>query len=245
LEFEVAMLILGISLTGLLPLIVMQSRGLQVADQRIPWQTTCYLVPVANEWARKLGASARITAEPPEPTEPPLPPVLDDGDAGYSESGAGWTPQTDPQAFQGDHRCHAAVQGGAHDPSAGAASWQFTGVTPGWYELQATWVVALDRSPTVGYAVYRGLTSLGTFRVSQKQPPSGAMYLGVPWQTLTRLWIGDAPVRVELGTQNNGSVAADGMRLVPVRNDVRVLSLERSLASEDMTVHVAVDVVVP
>jgi len=42
-----------------------------------------------------------------------------------------------------------------------------------------------------------------------------------------------------------GSAAADGVRLVPLQNEVRVVSLDRSLTSEEMTVRVEVNAEVP
>ena len=59
-EFEVALIVLGLTLSGLFPVVVMYSRGLESLEQRsligAPW----YVVPSSLEWARKLGASASI-----------------------------------------------------------------------------------------------------------------------------------------------------------------------------------------
>jgi hypothetical protein len=199
---------------------------------------------VDDTWARKLGASARLTTEAPSAPDPVFVSILDDGDAGYSESGSGWLAQEAPPAFRGDYRSHVAEEEGK-DGSGATATWQFTSVTLGWYEVQATWPAAPDRSSNAEYTVYVGATPKRTFHVNQTQVPSGSAFSGVLWEKLTTVWIDGGSVHVTLSAASNGSVAADGLRLVPVGNEVAVLSLERSLNSEDITVQVSVDVVVP
>jgi Tfp pilus assembly protein PilV len=64
LEFQVALVLLGIGLVGLFPLVVMQSRAVASLERRLAPQTTYYLVPWPSPWARKLGAKAQVTATP-------------------------------------------------------------------------------------------------------------------------------------------------------------------------------------
>jgi hypothetical protein len=240
LEFEVALTLLGIALTGLFPLAAIYSKGVASIESRVHVQGTFYVVPSSHAWARKLGAAAAVTAIPPDP--PVLPPVLiiDNGDPACVETGSGWTTQTDPAAFQGSYSLHAS-QTGVPD----TASWQFSGVPAGWYQIEATWLPVSDRSTTAAYSISSGSVALGTFNVNQRQTPSGPVLNGCCWQVLLTAWI-DAPnVVVQLSAQSNGSVAADAVQLVPLKNDVQLLSLTRPLGSEDVSVQVQVNVLTP
>ena len=240
LEFQVALVLLGIALTGLFPLVAVYSKGIATLEGRLPLQAVCYVVPSLDPWARKLGAAAEVTAIPPAPPVPPPVLTIDDGDPAYAETGGGWTTQTDPAAFQGHYRWHAS-QAGIPD----TACWQFSGVPPGWYQIVATWLPAPDRSTTAAYAISDGSVSLGTFTINQRLPPSGPAPNGSPWQILLTAWVGDPNVQVRLGAQSNGSVAADGVQLIPLQNDVQIVSLDRSLGGENVTAQVHVNVRVP
>jgi hypothetical protein len=237
LEFEVALVLLGIALTGLFPLVAIYSKGIATIERRLPLQAACYVLPSSDAWARKLGAAATVTAIPPAPPVPPPVLLIDDGDPAYLETGSGWTTQTTPGAFQGHNRWHAS-QSGTPD----TASWQFSGVPPGWYQVEVTWSPAPDRSTTARYAISAGSVALGTFTVNQRQSPAGPLLSGSLWQILLTVWINDPNVQVQLSAQSNGSVAADGVQLVPLQNDVQVLSLERSFSGEDVTAEVQVRV---
>ena len=65
LELQTAMVVFGILLTGLAPLVVMQLRQLKKLEQRFSDQTTYYLAPASDPWARKLGAAAAISSTAP------------------------------------------------------------------------------------------------------------------------------------------------------------------------------------
>ena len=65
LELETAMVVFGILLAGLAPLVVMQLRQLRNLEQRFNDQTTYYLAPASDPWARKLGAAAAISSTAP------------------------------------------------------------------------------------------------------------------------------------------------------------------------------------
>ncbi len=54
-----------------------------------------------------------------------------------------------------------------------------------------------------------------------------------------------SPPTLPVDDGDAGSAAADGVRLVPLQNEVRVVSLDRSLTSEEMTVRVEVNAEVP
>ena len=75
LELEVALVLFGIALTGLCPLVVMQSRQVRNLQSRLNPQTTYYLVPSADPWARKLGAGASLVTQLPAASAPSTQPT--------------------------------------------------------------------------------------------------------------------------------------------------------------------------
>jgi len=60
LEVQVAFVLLGIALSGLVPLIVMQSKQLRHVEARFRDGTEHHLAPSPSEWASKLGAAASV-----------------------------------------------------------------------------------------------------------------------------------------------------------------------------------------
>jgi len=246
LELEVALLVLGFAFAGLFPLAVMHSRGLRSLEQRYAITGEWYVAPSRDEWARKLGAAASLTQEDPGPL--PTPPVLlvDDEDADYSDAGGGWLREENPPAYRTVHRRHSPPPPESPTtPETDHAAWLFVDVTPGWYYIQATWLEAPEQATDAHYLFYDGDTLLDEASISQQIAPGGPVYDGRPWQVLATNYIRNGQLRVQLNGQATGDLVADAMRLVPVENDVQVLSLERSLQSEAVTAHVLVDVLVP
>src|SRR5262245_2548074 len=73
--------------------------------------------------------------------------IVDDGDPGYSETGSGWVGDKNPAAFDGDYRLHASGAG------ADRASWTFTNLPVGSYDVQVTWPAHDSQSSVVTYTV--------------------------------------------------------------------------------------------
>jgi hypothetical protein len=126
-----------------------------------------------------------------------------------------------------------------------SATWQFTDLDPGWYDVQATWLEGSNRADNAPSTLFDGTTNRGTYRVNQQLAPSGAVFDGRPWQSLAVVSITGTSFSVTLTDDADGRVSADGVRLVPVRNLVSVLSLERALIGEVVTASVSVTVQVP
>jgi hypothetical protein len=251
LELQVAFVVFGIALAGLGPLVVMQLRQCEQLEDRFNTKTTYYLNPSLDEWARKLGATALVQTQNPAP-RPPVPPppvakVVDNGDADYNEMGRGWKQLTDSASFQRDHSRHDAGSGAAK------AHWAFSGLYSGWYDVLVTWKKAGDQATKAPFTVYDGAVAERTVRVNQKKGPSGPKFKGKAWQSLGTFAIGqtardDVPnnsLRVELSNDANGKVIADAVRIVHLKNRVSVVSIEKSLTNEDVTVHVALKVNTP
>jgi hypothetical protein len=239
LEVQVAFVLLGIALAGLFPLVVIYSRQLRNMEGRFSPGTTYYLAPPSDPWARKLGAAAQLTQQDPGAAASPPVLVIDNADGGYSESGAGWQSETNPNAFQGTDRTHPAGTG------TNMAAWQFTGLQPGWYDVRATWPARGDRATNATYSIFDSAVARGSFTCDQTQTPVGAVYQGRPWQSLATVAVRGTSLQVVLSDQANGTVAADAVRIIPVRNLVQVLTLNRALTTDAVTAQVSVTVVTP
>jgi hypothetical protein len=235
LELQVSLVVFGVALAGLGPLVIMHLKQVRKVEERCSDQVTYYLVPSTDEWARKLGASASIATV--DPGDPPAPPVtlIDNGDAGYYESGPDAWHDHSETAINGDLRCHPTGVG------SNTANWEFTNLPPGWYEVLVTWHEQSNRADNAPFAIYDGVDVEGIFPVNQQVAPSGAVYQGRPWASLGVFAIHDTSLRVELSDLANDSrVVADAVRIVPWRNALQVLSIEKTQTSEDMTVHVSI-----
>jgi Leucine-rich repeat (LRR) protein len=77
--------------------------------------------------------------------------LIDDGDSGYREEGAGFTGNVSDvdAAFEGDYRFRYV----AEDGELFGAFWTFEGLAPGDYEVLVTWPEAESRSASVKYTV--------------------------------------------------------------------------------------------
>jgi hypothetical protein len=233
------MVVLGIALTGLMPLTVMQSRVVASLEKRYSNSNGCYLVAAADSWVKKLGAAASLVRQDPGPPADPLL-IVDDGDSGYSTAGD-WTLESTTLAFRGDQRRHSAAPG-----SQDNAVWTFSSVPAGWYQVQATWTASPDQSSQASYMIYDGQNQVDIANAVQNNPPNGDLCEGKPWQALSTQFFRSGTARVQLGVDKNDSVVADGMRLVPVENEIQIVDpFVRSLGSEAVTVHVSVDIKAP
>ena len=238
-ELQISFLVFAIGVAGLGPLVVMQSRHLKTIENRFNSNNVYYLSPSNDEWARKLGAGASMTAYDPGPR--PTPPVLvmDDGDISFSTEGDDWTVETNADSYQGNHQQHAGGDGSA------IARWGFTNLAPGWYDVRVTWHEDDAQTTAAPFKVLEGLQNKGESSIDQQVAPSGEVIDGRPWQSLGIFSITSGSLSVELTDASADPVVADGVRLIPVKNDVQINSLDKSLSSEDVTAHVTVTVQVP
>jgi len=243
LELSVAFVLFGLAIGSVGPMVVMQSKQLRQLESRFEGDTTYYVVPIEDDWAGKLARRATVeTTLPLAAVPPPMPPppvtLIDNADAGYTEVDLGtvdWHTVTSVTAYQGDFRHQNAYAGGFD-----SAYWEFTGLPAASYRVLVTWGPATNLATNTPFTVYDSTAVEGTIRVNQTQSPSGPTFNGSPWESLGLLSIASGQLRVEILDDANNYVAADAVRIEEVTNDVQVLSMNKSLTSEQVTATVLV-----
>jgi hypothetical protein len=173
---------------------------------------TYYLVARSNGDYGNLGqytisGSLPGTVTPPAP--PPPPPVstaqiIDNGDAGFSTSGA-WIPWAG-QGYQNDVHYAAAGNGTT------VARWS-ANVTPGQYRVAVSWSPQSNRATNSPYTVYDGSTSLGAVAVNQQLSPADFSAAGIGWKSLGTFNITGSSMSVALGDNANNYVIADAVHI--------------------------------
>jgi prepilin-type N-terminal cleavage/methylation domain-containing protein len=258
LEFLVAMVVLGIALTGLFPLMVICSRGVESLELRYTTQGnktgdwfspvfrpdtdsitpradrenygTWYLIAPADPWARKLGGVATFSRTAPTASSASI--IVDDGGSGYAATGA-WSTQSDTGSFLSDKQRHE-LQATPTD----TALWTFTNVANGRYYVLATWHAAADLASDARFDVYDGdvATTPTTVSVNQTAAPN-SFYAG--WQILTTRNFTNAnkTINVKLTSNTGAAVVADAVRIVPVAT---ILSIDKSFNDQEVTIRVKI-----
>jgi hypothetical protein len=137
--------------------------------------------------------------------------IIDNGQAGYSETGSGWG-ENDSLGYNGNYRYHAVASG------ADTAQWQLTGLSSGLYDVQVTWYAYPNRATNVTYQVYDGSTLRGAFTVNQQMSPSGgATVNGTTFQDLGTFQVNSGTLKVVLpDSGDSGYVIADAARFAAV-----------------------------
>jgi hypothetical protein len=170
-----------------------------------------------------LADAVRIAVATP-PAPPTLPSIIDDGTAGYTQTGPNWQSWT-PDGYGGELRYAPA---GAGESSA---SWQLQGLTSGSYIVQATWFAHPSHASNAPYQIYDGSTLLQTVLVNQQILPSGPTYGNEPFQTLATVNITSGTLKVVITNNANGWIMADAIRVTtPAIGSVSSLSANSSSA---------------
>lgn len=240
LELQVAMIVLGVAVSGLCPLVVMQARlvrkletqavgpdnpqvirGVRMLDGAAfsgqglaAAPPTTVLQPQPDAWVRRLGVPASFAVNAPaQPfTALPVQTTLDDSNPGFSASG--WSTAADASANNGGYRKLAA------DSPNGPATWTFTGLVPGRYRVMASWVANAQNSRGATYSFTDGGGDAVAVPVDQTTVPGGSP----PYWTELGVYYLDATFQVSLAGSISGSVVADGIQLIPAgaRNSVTI-----------------------
>ena len=130
--------------------------------------------------------------------------IIDNGDAGFSSSGE-WT----HWLFEGyDGDMHYSVAGTGAD----TATWTFA-VTPGQYEVAATWTTLANRATNSPYTILDDGNPITTVLVNQELDPDDIVDQGVGWKGLGTHIIHSNTLTVVLTDAANEYLIADAIRI--------------------------------
>ena len=115
---------------------------------------------------------------------------------------------TNTLAYDLDYDDHTAGNG------SDSATWTFTNIPAGSYQVFAHWVQFVNRATNAPYTIYDGSTPQGTVQVNQQLAPVGDLSEGVTWQSLGTFNNSTGTLTVRLGDNANGYVIADAIRIV-------------------------------
>ena len=105
----------------------------------------------------------------------------------------------------------------AQSGSGQTATWNFTGLPAGMYQVSATWTADTNRSSAAQYTILDGGTPQGSTQVNQQIAPADTFDGGVPWQVLDSVTITGSELVVELNdVALDGRIIADAIRIEPI-----------------------------
>jgi hypothetical protein len=157
--------------------------------------------------------------------------IIDNGSPGYSRT-AGWTTVTNTLANGLDYDYAASGTGGAK------ATWSFTGLAPGSYQVFTRWVPFSNRATNASYTIRDGATLVGSAVVNQQLAPAGELSNGITWQSLGFFQTATGNLAAQLTNAANGFVIADAVRVVangipPQESEMNVGGGSQSIATGD------------
>ena len=182
------------------------------------WVQTQPLYPTNYSFTSKSGGNLQALnfGDHASPALSPVA-VIDNGQPGYAETGT-WS--TVVGGFNGTNRIARTVKGKV--PTA-TASWNFTGLATGQYEVYITFAGKPNYSQTAPFSVLDSGTTLGKFSINESilvtQSQGGlaqGSYGGVGWLELGTFTSSDGNLEVLLSnlTSSGTFVDADGVLLV-------------------------------
>ena len=138
--------------------------------------------------------------------------IIDNGDSGFTNTGGfGLRATPTPPGYQTDmHRVKAA--------DSGTATWTFSGLTPGTYDVWVTYPHSTGRATDAPYTVFDSGTQIGSSVINQQNAPSGLTTTddgGTDWTSLGTHTIATDTLIIEVSDSptNSGAVAADAMQI--------------------------------
>lgn len=219
LETQVAMVLFMMTISGVVPLAVIQTRQLSRVESRFEPGTTQYLNQPEGRWARKLGAPAILSDTPPAPAEPTEEawPILtvDDQDEGYREKNKSWNDwwhYSWSPAYGGDFTLNFP------DDAKDTAIWEFKNLRPAKYTVLATYPTFAFANRSAKYVLFLNGKKEDDKKVDQTKPIKEPPVDGVPWKKLDTIKVEtkNATIRVELSDEDaKGYNVIDAIRLVP------------------------------
>ena len=245
LETQVAMVLFMLTVSGVVPLAVIQTRQLSRVESRFEPDTEQYLNQPEGRWAKKLGTPAILSDTPPEPEplteEPHAMITVDDQDAGYSEKNKSWNDwwhYNSSSAYGSDFTLN--YPDGVRD----IAIWEFEDLNPGNYDILVTYPRFHFANRDAQYEFFLNGRDEGDKDVDQRKPIHGPPVDGVNWKKLKTLTVDtkNSTIRVELSDRGaRGYNVIDAMRLVPEVPKMFLHNLKAPLGQEYLEVLVHAD----
>jgi len=142
------------------------------------------------------------------PFSPPAVQVVDNGDAGYSTTGA-WT-------SWGQDGHGSDLQWSHNSTGPATATWSFTSLIPGKYRVSTTWLAASNRATNASYFFRSAIggSALGSAIINQQSAPNDFSDQGSAWEDLGIVTVTGSSLVVEL--TNAGAdhyIIADAIRI--------------------------------
>ncbi|MCA9263815.1 MAG: hypothetical protein KDA60_08185 [Planctomycetales bacterium] len=243
LELQVAFVLFALALSGVGPLVIMYSRQTGELENRLRDEQTHYITPQETMWERRLGAVPDFGDTPGASTitEPnTLIELLEAGMTGGSAGYSDWAWSNHPAARGGRYLTNRA------DNEGDWIRWTFTGLKPGYYEAFVTFPGTWSHVNDATYTLFDGPTVRGTTTVDQRIAPTGEWFDGSPWQSLGTIAVTSGTFAIRL-TDDAGwqYIAISAARIAEVKNDITILSFDRAMDSENVSVTVQVQENVP
>ena len=140
---------------------------------------------------------------------------LDDSVATFSGANV-WQENSSSSYYNSNYALGQAESTGGSPTPLGTASWTFTGLTPGSYQIAADWVGSGANTASAPYTFFDGATNVGSVTADQQVTPSDFTDAGLSWSILaTSLTVSSGTLTIELSNQN-GQVTADAIRIEKV-----------------------------
>jgi uncharacterized protein (DUF1800 family) len=117
-------------------------------------------------------------------------------------------------------------QAASSGTGANTATWTFTDVVPGTYQVAVTWSAAAKLATNAPYTVFNDKVPFTAVPVNQRRVPADLHDAGAGWKVLGSAYrITNGTLSVQLTDQANGTVQADGVRVQRVGFPGRILEV--------------------
>jgi hypothetical protein len=165
---------------------------------------------LANPANENIDVTETFTVTNPPP--PPFSQIIDDADAGFTAT-AGWSNYAGNRIISGFNTNFAFAPSGSGNETA---TWTFTGLAPGDYQVAITWHDrGIYRATNAGYEVLDDANSLGFVEVNQQAAPSGGPTVnGEPFEVVfASVTINSGTLVVKLSDAADDYLIADAVRV--------------------------------
>jgi RHS repeat-associated protein len=164
--------------------------------------------PLGRTTSYSYDALNRLVEEALPALTPSGPTIIDNGDSGFGTSGT-WLQGPPPDGYGNDFLY--ATSGG----SAATATWTFTGLAHGAYQVAITWPAFSNFAPSAPVTILNDTVELATFTIDQTVAPTGVSDAGATWQVIDGVYLIDSgTLKVRLANSGGGDfTVADAVRI--------------------------------